>query len=162
MEIVLYKPEIAGNVGACIRLSANTGLALNLIKPFGFSFQENKIRRAGLDYHDLASVSVFENWNNLKEKFAKRNISIKFLSDFQDEKTPSESKRIYTLKSGINKDIAKEIVKDLKGNFKKIQSSIQDGSIRVSGKKRDELQEVISFIKSNDYNIYLNYGNFRD
>ena len=64
--------------------------------------------------------------------------------------------------SGINKDIAKEIVKDLKGNFKKIQSSIQDGSIRVSGKKRDELQEVISFIKSNDYNIYLNYGNFRD
>ena len=42
MEIVLYKPEIAGNVGACIRLSANTGLALNLIKPFGFSFQENK------------------------------------------------------------------------------------------------------------------------
>ena len=98
----------------------------------------------------------------LKEKFAKRNISIKFLSDFQDEKTPSESKRIYTLKSGINKDIAKEIVKDLKGNFKKIQSSIQDGSIRVSGKKRDELQEVISFIKSNDYNIYLNYGNFRD
>ena len=64
VEIVLYKPEIAGNVGACIRLSANTGLALNLIKPFGFSFQENKIRRAGLDYHDLASVSVFENWNN--------------------------------------------------------------------------------------------------
>ena len=98
----------------------------------------------------------------LKEKFAKRNISIKFLSDFQDEKTPSESKRIYTLKSGINKDIAKEIVKDLKGNFKKIQSSIQDGSIRVSGKKRDELQEVITFLKSNDYNIYLNYGNFRD
>lgn len=68
MEIVLYKPEIAGNVGACIRLSANTGLALNLIKPFGFSFQENKIRRAGLDYHDLASVSVFENWNNFYSK----------------------------------------------------------------------------------------------
>ena len=56
----------------------------------------------------------------------------------------------------------KVIVKDLKSNFKKIQSSIQDGSIRVSGKKRDELQEVISFLKSNDYNIYLNYGNFRD
>ena len=48
----------------------------------------------------------------LREKFAKRNISIKFLSDFKDEKTPSESKRIYTLKSGVNKDIAKEIVKN--------------------------------------------------
>ena len=56
MEIVLYKPEIAGNVGSCIRLSANTGLPLNLIKPFGFNFQENKIRRAGLDYHEFAHV----------------------------------------------------------------------------------------------------------
>ena len=78
MEIVLYKPEIAGNVGACIRLSANTGLALNLIKPFGFSFQENKIRRAGLDYHDLASVSVFENWNNFYSE--NENKKICFLS----------------------------------------------------------------------------------
>ena len=78
MEIVLYKPEIAGNVGACIRLSANTGLALNLIKPFGFSFQENKIRRAGLDYHDLASVSVFENWNNFFSE--NENKKICFLS----------------------------------------------------------------------------------
>ena len=43
MEIVLYQPEIAGNVGACIRLSANTGLPLNIIKPLGFNFQENKI-----------------------------------------------------------------------------------------------------------------------
>ena len=78
MEIVLYKPEIAGNVGACIRLSANTGLALNLIKPFGFSFQENKIRRAGLDYHDLASVSVFENWNNFYSE--KKDKKLCFLS----------------------------------------------------------------------------------
>ena len=78
VEIVLYRPEIAGNVGACIRLSANTGLALNLIKPFGFSFQENKIRRAGLDYHDLASVSVFENWNNFYSE--KKDKKICFLS----------------------------------------------------------------------------------
>jgi len=78
VEIVLYKPEIAGNVGACIRLSANTGLALNLIKPFGFSFQDNKIRRAGLDYHDLASVSVFENWNNFYRE--NENKKICFLS----------------------------------------------------------------------------------
>ena len=78
MEIVLYKPEIAGNVGSCIRLSANTGIALNLIKPFGFNFQENKIRRAGLDYHDLASVSVFENWNSFYEE--NKNKKIAFLS----------------------------------------------------------------------------------
>ena len=56
MEIVLYQPEIAGNVGAIIRLAANSGVSLNLIKPFGFDLQENKIRRAGLDYHDLSNT----------------------------------------------------------------------------------------------------------
>ena len=75
MEIVLYQPEIAGNVGACIRLSANTGISLNIIKPYGFSFQENKIRRAGLDYHDLASVSTYENWEEFISLNTKKNIA---------------------------------------------------------------------------------------
>ena len=75
MEIVLYQPEIAGNVGACIRLSANTGLPLNIIKPLGFNFQENKIRRAGLDYHDLATVSMYENWSEFKEDITIENIA---------------------------------------------------------------------------------------
>ena len=75
MEIVLYQPEIAGNVGACIRLSANTGIPLNIIKPFGFSFQENKIRRAGLDYHDLATVSTYENWDEFIQKNQDKTIA---------------------------------------------------------------------------------------
>jgi tRNA (cytidine/uridine-2'-O-)-methyltransferase len=75
VEIVLYQPEIAGNVGACIRLSANTGISLNIIKPYGFSFQENKIRRAGLDYHDLASVSTYENWEEFISLNNKKNIA---------------------------------------------------------------------------------------
>ena len=67
MEIVLYQPEIAGNVGAIIRLSANSGVSLNLIKPFGFELQENKIRRAGLDYHDLSNTKTYESWNEFKD-----------------------------------------------------------------------------------------------
>ena len=67
MEIVLYQPEIAGNVGAIIRLSANSGVSLNLIKPFGFELQENKIRRAGLDYHDLSNTKTYESWNEFIE-----------------------------------------------------------------------------------------------
>ncbi len=62
MEIVLYQPEIAGNVGAIIRLAANSGISLNLIKPFGFDLQENKIRRAGLDYHDLSNTKTYNSW----------------------------------------------------------------------------------------------------
>ncbi len=74
MEIVLYQPEIAGNVGAIIRLSANTGVSLNLIKPFGFQLQENKIRRAGLDYHDLSITKTYESWNEFKDINRKSNI----------------------------------------------------------------------------------------
>ena len=69
MEIVLYQPEIAGNVGAIIRLSANSGISLNLVKPFGFDLQENKIRRAGLDYHDLSNTKTYNSW----EEFIKIN-----------------------------------------------------------------------------------------
>ncbi len=72
----------------------------------------------------------------LREKFAKRNISIKFLSEFSDDETPSESKRVYLLKSGIETPQAKEIVKYIKEIDKKLQASIQDSSIRVMSKKR--------------------------
>ena len=74
MEIVLYQPEIAGNVGAIIRLAANSGVSLNLIKPFGFDLQENKIRRAGLDYHDLSNTKTYNSWEEFKEKNTKKNI----------------------------------------------------------------------------------------
>ena len=98
----------------------------------------------------------------LREKFVKRNVSIKFLSHYSDEQTPSEVKRVYTLKSGLDKEIAKNIVKDLKEYSKKLQSSIQNESIRVTSKKRDELQEAITFLKNKNYKVFLNYGNFRD
>ena len=74
MEIVLYQPEIAGNVGAIIRLAANSGVSLNLIKPFGFDLQENRIRRAGLDYHDLSNTKTYNSWEEFKEKNTKKSI----------------------------------------------------------------------------------------
>ena len=98
----------------------------------------------------------------LREKFAKRNISIKFLSNFTDEETPSENKRLYTLKTGIETADAKEIVKFIKEKDKKIQASIQDGSIRVTSKKRDSLQDIMNAIKEKNYDIHLTFGNFRD
>ena len=98
----------------------------------------------------------------LREKFAKRNISIKFLADFTDEETPSENKRIYTLKTGIETSDAKEIVKFIKNTDKKIQASIQDSSIRVTSKKKDSLQMIMNLIKEKNYDIHLTFGNFRD
>ncbi|MBD1557418.1 tRNA (cytidine(34)-2'-O)-methyltransferase [Vibrio sp. S9_S30] len=61
LDIVLFEPEIAPNTGNIIRLSANCGSNLHLIEPLGFDFEEKKVRRAGLDYHDLARVKRHKN-----------------------------------------------------------------------------------------------------
>ena len=57
-RILFYQPEIAGNTGNVIRLAANTGAELHLVEPLGFSMNTAHLRRAGLDYHDLAVVRV--------------------------------------------------------------------------------------------------------
>ncbi|MDN5853113.1 MAG: tRNA (cytidine(34)-2'-O)-methyltransferase [Actinomycetia bacterium] len=57
-RILFYEPRIPGNTGNAIRLAAGTGCELHLVEPLGFDMSEAKLRRAGLDYHDLASVAV--------------------------------------------------------------------------------------------------------
>ena len=57
-HVILLEPEIPPNTGNAIRLSANTGATLHLIKPLGFRLDDKSLRRSGLDYHDLASVKV--------------------------------------------------------------------------------------------------------
>ncbi len=62
LNVVLFRPEIAGNTGNIIRLCANTGAILHLIKPLAFELEDSKLRRAGLDYHEWARVHVHESW----------------------------------------------------------------------------------------------------
>ncbi len=57
-HVLFHEPRIAGNTGNAIRLSAATGSHLHLVEPLGFDLEDAKLRRAGLDYHDLASVTV--------------------------------------------------------------------------------------------------------
>jgi tRNA (cytidine/uridine-2'-O-)-methyltransferase len=61
LDIVLYQPEIPPNTGNIIRLCANTGFALHLIEPLGFDWDDKKVRRAGLDYHEFAEVKRYPN-----------------------------------------------------------------------------------------------------
>jgi tRNA (cytidine/uridine-2'-O-)-methyltransferase len=61
-NIVLFEPEIPPNTGNIIRLCANTGVKLHLIEPLGFPMEDAKLRRAGLDYHEFASVKIHANW----------------------------------------------------------------------------------------------------
>lgn len=62
VHVVLFRPEIAGNTGNIIRLCANTGAVLHLIKPLAFELEDKKLKRAGLDYHEWARVHVHESW----------------------------------------------------------------------------------------------------
>ena len=61
-NVVLVEPEIPPNTGNVIRLCANTGARLHLVEPLGFPLDDAKMRRAGLDYHDYATMKVHAGW----------------------------------------------------------------------------------------------------
>lgn len=61
-HIVLFEPEIPPNTGNIIRLCANAGAKLHLVKPLGFELSDRHLKRAGLDYHEYAELTVYENW----------------------------------------------------------------------------------------------------
>ena len=69
-NIVLFEPEIPPNTGNIIRLCANTGCHLHLIEPLGFDLDEKKLRRAGLDYHEWASVKTYPDMTSLKNSLS--------------------------------------------------------------------------------------------
>ncbi len=72
--IVLFEPEIPPNTGNIIRLCANTGAQLHLVKPLGFKLEDKQLKRAGLDYHEYASLVVHENWPACKAALAGKRL----------------------------------------------------------------------------------------
>ncbi len=73
-DIVLYQPEIPPNTGNIIRLCANTGVRLHLVKPLGFALEDRQLRRAGLDYHEFAAVKVHDDWEACSKHFGGRRM----------------------------------------------------------------------------------------
>src|SRR5437773_1107750 len=74
LDIVLVQPEIPPNTGNVIRLAANTGARLHLVRPLGFSLDDKQLKRAGLDYHEYASVAVHDSWTALTETLRGRRM----------------------------------------------------------------------------------------
>ena len=62
LDVVLVQPEIPPNTGNVIRLAANTGARLHLVRPLGFSLDDKQLKRAGLDYHEMVNVRVHRDW----------------------------------------------------------------------------------------------------
>lgn len=73
-DIVLYEPEIPPNTGNIIRLCANTGAGLHLVKPLGFTLEDKQLKRAGLDYHEFATLKVHEDWQACRAALAGRRM----------------------------------------------------------------------------------------
>ena len=99
----------------------------------------------------------------LSNHMVRQSVNTKSISFEREEKASGNKiKQDITIHDGINKDIAQDIVKKLKKKKLKIQSAIQGDQIRVSGKKRDDLQEAIAFLKGLDIPIPISFINFRD
>lgn len=73
-HIVLFEPEIPPNTGNIIRLCANTGASLHLVKPLGFALEDKQLKRAGLDYHEYSTLQVHENWPACKAALADKRM----------------------------------------------------------------------------------------
>lgn len=98
----------------------------------------------------------------LHSKLSKRGIDVGSLEYGDIQEAIHETRQQITVKEGIDKDLARKIVKLIKNTKLKVQSSIQGDQVRINGKKRDDLQEAIAFLKDQNLGLPLQYTNFRD
>ena len=102
-------------------------------------------------------------WDVQVAKFAKRNVDIRCMEKKDIEKiSGNKVKRNVVIKAGIDSDLAKKIVRLLKDSKLKVQAAIQGDMVRVTGAKRDILQEAIALLRKSIEDFPLQFGNFRD
>ena len=98
----------------------------------------------------------------MRQKLAKRGIDVACLEEREPELTGNEARQTVLMRKGIESDLARKLVKQVKGSKLKVQTAIQGDKLRISGKKRDDLQAVIALLKESDAGLPLQYENFRD
>lgn len=119
--------------------------------------EEGIVLRANSENRLEAALSV------LREKLAKRKVSLRSIDPQKAVPAASSTYRqLIKLQQGITPEKAKEVVKFLKDSKLKIQPAIQGDAVRVSGKKKDDLQACIAALRQQDFGIELQYENFRD
>ena len=124
LNLVLFQPEIPSNTGNLIRLSANMGANLHLIKPYGFEMNDKRLRRAGLDYKDLASVYEYDNFDDYLDKANPSKlylVSSKVTKNYTDIKYHNNDSFLF---GSETKGLPKEIMDEYDG----ITVPMQDGS----------------------------------
>ncbi|QYZ64728.1 MAG: nucleotide-binding protein [Gammaproteobacteria bacterium (ex Lamellibrachia satsuma)] len=98
----------------------------------------------------------------LRQKLVKRKVDIACMDIKNPETTLSAARQQVIIKQGIDTDTARKMVKATKASKIKVQAQIQGEQVRVTGKKRDDLQQIIAMLREADYGLPLQYQNFRD
>ena len=98
----------------------------------------------------------------LMEKFVKRGVSLRALDPQEVEVGSKTAKQLVLLKQGISTEKGKEITKLIRDAKLKVQAQIQDEQVRVTGKNRDDLQAAIRLLRGHEFELDLQFNNFRD
>lgn len=122
-----------------------------------FDLKDNKITLIGpTDFHLKQMKDI------LTTKLTKREVDIRSFKFLEISTSLKEAKQEVDIKQGLDADTAKNIVKMIKNSKEKVQAAIQGDQIRVTGKKRDDLQAVIAFLREQKMELPLQFENFRD
>ena len=125
---------------------------------------------AKIDYETDKIVLTAEDANRLRGlreivigKLSKRGIDLRNVEQVDPAISPlGHARQELKIQQGLESDKAKEIIQAIKSQNFKVQSQLQDRQVRVTGKKRDDLQAVIQFVKARDFAVATNFKNFRD
>jgi hypothetical protein len=109
-----------------------------------------------------AEFQIKQVYDILRTRLSKRGIDVLCLETSRITESVNEARQIITVKQGIDQELAKKITRIIKDAKLKVQSTIQGEQVRVTGKKRDDLQEAISLLRNSKMELPLQYVNFRD
>lgn len=123
----------------------------------GFEFDDNSIR-----LHAEEEFQLGQMLDILRDKLTRRNVDTRALDPGDVEASGRQKRQQFGLKQGIDRDTGKKIVKLIKDTKLKVQTQIQGDQVRVTGKKRDDLQDVIAALRKAELELPLNFTNFRD
>ena len=131
---------------------------------FDFKASNARIEFSGDDlvFHAQSRFQLQQMFPVLLSKMSKRGLDIDSLKMGDVTEAATTAKQPVTVQEGIDKEIAKKIVKMVKESKLKVQTAIQGEQLRVTGKKRDDLQEAMQLLKQADLGIPLQFNNFRD
>ena len=122
-----------------------------------FQYADNKITLVAPSKFQVEQMLAI-----LHNKFAKRSIDLNSLENGDVQESLHEARQVITIKQGIDQETGKKISKLIKESKLKVQSSIMGDQVRVTGKKRDDLQEAIALLRKEELGVPVQFENFRD